>query len=372
MSWERIAATTIPLHMRQLEDDTLRKRATLSMMKEKGNIVYNLGGDQFDWRVRWRDHNLYVNDGEAAISFERTNLYKKAVLDWYGYQANDFYTEREKHQNKGNEAIIKTVSMKAEELMKSVLNKFQKEFYVDSSATGNSQRLAGLESMFAGTQTITVTTGAAQAAAAADPAGYPNDTYAGISTVLGNYAGTWNTQTDINSTWPFGNGDAEYDFWSPVLVNYTSTAFGGTTATWKDQATKATRFGVDAVNARCGSGEGVDLVLLSPGLYRLWKDQFDQYQRVQITSAKDSGWGFGDYMDFDGAKVMSDFDVPPGVGYILSMSNVSYHSCYGSSIFQAKGPIYDEVSQSYRFVVNTLGQLKFASPKHFGKLVALA
>lgn len=370
MSWERIAATTIPLHMREKEDDTLRKRATLAMMKEKGNIEYNLGGDTFDWRVRWRDHNLYVNDGEAAIAFERTNLYKKATLDWYGYSANDFYTERESHQNKGNEAIIKTVSMKADELMKSMVQKFQKEFYIDSSATGNSQRLTGLESMFAATQTVTVTTGDPRTANALDPAGYPSDTYAGLSTILGNYAGTWNTQSDVNSTWPFGNGDAEYDFWSPTIVNYTSSALGSTT--WAANAVQAVRFGLDAANARSGPGEGIDLVLLSPGLYRLWKNLFDTYQRVQVTTSKDTGWGFGDYMDFDGAKVMSDFDVPNGVGYLLSMSNCSYHSCYKDSIFKARGPIYDEVSQSYRFVVNTLGQLRFKSPKHFGKLVALA
>jgi hypothetical protein len=43
-----------------------------------------------------------------------------------------------------------------------------------------------------------------------------------------------------------------------------------------------------------------------------------------------------------------------------------------SQMFNSEGPFYDETSQSYRFVVSTLGNLKFKSPRSFIKWKALA
>lgn len=373
MSWDRIANTTIARHLRTVEDDTVRRRLLLRRMESLGNILYDMGGDTFDWRVRWRDHDMEVNNGEQAVTFDRTDLWKKASLDWGGYIVKDSYTLREKHQNKGTEAIVKWVGKTSSEMMKSIRQKFPAEFFVDQSATGNSDRLVGLESMFAQTQTVKISDGSYEAYSAADVVGAPNDTYAGLSTKLGNYDGTWNTQSGVDSTWPFGNGDAAYDFWSPVIVNYVSTEWAGATNTWAANAIKSTRFAIDAVNHRCEAGMGADLVLLSSGMYRQWKNQFDQYQKVEVINNKDDNWGFGETMTFDdGVRVTADFDVTPGVGYVLSMSNMEYHSVFPDQLFLAEGPDYSIEARAWRFLISALGQIKFASPKHFAKLAQLS
>ena len=92
------------------------------------------------------------------------------------------------------------------------------------------------ESIFAVNGTVNISTGAQRSANAADMFGFPADTYAGLNTGLGHYAGS---QTETGS-WPSA-ADPEYDFHSPVVVNYTSTGFGGATATWKDQCIEAMR-----------------------------------------------------------------------------------------------------------------------------------
>ena len=40
----------------------------------------------------------------------------------------------------------------------------------------------------------------------------------------GNYGGSWNPGSLPG--WPHGRGDAQYDFWSPIVVDYGDTLFG--------------------------------------------------------------------------------------------------------------------------------------------------
>jgi hypothetical protein len=41
-------------------------------------------------------------------------------------------------------------------------------------------------------------------------------------------------------------------------------------------------------------------------------------------------------------------------------------------LLNSEGPFYDEITQQYRYVVSTLGNLKFKSPRNFFKLTSLA
>jgi hypothetical protein len=98
-------------------------------------------------------------------------------------------------------------------LMADIEEAFGDELYVDGNASGNEGRIHGFESWLGNS-------GAATNGYVATP----SDTYAGLSTTLGNYGGTWSTPPR-NTNWPDGKGDPEYDFWSPLLVDYTDTAW---------------------------------------------------------------------------------------------------------------------------------------------------
>jgi len=371
MTWQKLTATTIPQHLRKLEDETFRKRIEFNLLKSRGRIVYNCSGDTFDWRVRYRKFPSQTNNGEQTLIFTRQNEFKKAELGYTGLVQTDSFTESEQLANRGDEAIVKYTAPRLEQRMQDLREDWCDGFYIDSSATGNSDRMSGLETMFACNGTITISSGAQRTANAADIAGFPNDTYASLTTNLGDAGGTWATQSAIASTWPNGKGDAAYEYWSPIVLNYTSTAWGGATATWAANCVNVTRFGISQINDRCGAMNPVDLVILDRDLYRQWKSTFDSKERITNLGEKLASGFTGDSIEFDGATITGGFGVTSGVGYILSMSNVEYRSRY-KQIFQDYGPKEEIRDQAFLTVVKADGQFKFSSPKNFGKMAALA
>jgi hypothetical protein len=372
--WERIAHTTIRNYLMGEEEAVMRNRKVFALMKKNGRFKYNADGDGIDWKVRYRRATMTTNNGEQTVDFSRVNRHISAYLDYEGYIVSDQITKREKLKNRSNRAIVKIFSRMLPLLTEDMQDQFSEELYVDSSAAGNSDRMTGIESMFAATQTIKVDDGTARTANAADPCGYPNDTYAGISTVLGSEDGSWGTQDGINTTWPFGKGGANgeaYDFWSPVVVNYTSSAFTGTT--WEANAVEAMRFGIEAVNSRNKLKMGqVDAILLDRGLFRQYKDTLDSKERINISASNElRSLGFTDVIEQDGVTISSEYGMPAGVGYGWTIKALEFHSMQ-SQIFEPEGPFYVEESRAWRFIVDVLGQFKFASPRHFFKLDAIA
>jgi hypothetical protein len=368
--WARVVATTIADELRGFEDLTMRERVLLRRMKSAGNVKYNCSGDTFKWRVRKAQRSATVNNGAQPITYQPVNLWDTAQLDYEGYVITDAMTKREKLKNRGTPAIIKVWSEMTKTMLGDLEDKFSEELYIDSSAAGNSARITGLESMFAATQTITQTTTTstvARTANAADMFAYPNDTYAGISTVLGNEGGSW------AYNWPEGKGDAEFDYFSPVIVNYTSTGFDGTGDAWGENCVLATRAMLLYTNRNKASEGVVDLVLMDTKMFRLFKDKKDTTERVVVNQgSKDREYGIeSDSFFQDGAEITHEFGVPAAVAYGINIKKTEICSMQ-DKLFVSDGPEWDSPSRSWRVAVDFLGQLKFHSPRHFGKLVTLA
>ena len=88
----------------------------------------------------------------------------------------------------------------------------------NGNATGNETSWHGFFSIFNTNGTTTITSGAQRSANAADVVGYPADTYASLTTGLGDYGGEAG-----DSVWPLGVCDPEFDFFTPLVVNPLST-----------------------------------------------------------------------------------------------------------------------------------------------------
>jgi hypothetical protein len=374
--WARIANSTIPKFLKGMEEEIARKRAVFALLKKRGNIKYNCSGDGIRWAVRYRRNTMLVNDGEQPIETSRVNRLQNASLDFVGYAIAESYTKKEKVKNRSAEAIANAISDSMDHAKEDLEDQFTEEFYVNVAGTGNSARATGLESVFPATQTITVSSGAARTANAADPCFYPNATYAGLSTVLGNYNGTWDTQSSIVNTWPYGRGKPEYDFWSPVIVNFESTAFDGTSTTFAGNCVRATRFGIEAVNGRnMGSGGQLDLVTYDRALFRVYKDSLDSKERAVISSDNElRALGIKDVLEQDGVSITSgEYGMPANVGYGLTMKAVQLWS-WQPQIFNLDegAPEWDLHTRSYKFVIDFLGQWRYKSPRMLLKMRSLA
>ena len=370
VAFSRTAATTLANHIREVEESMLRNYQMGALLEAGGRVNYNNSGEGFDWPVQYRLHKVEGNTGETQRNFARRNLWKTASLEFRGYQTTDSMYYREFRSNKGPEGVVKVFDNFVERLETSLTQGLGGEYYVDGSASGNEQSWHGLESIFVLNGTVNSTSGAQRSANAADIVGYPNDTYSGLSTVLGNYGG----ENESGQYWPDGISDAEYDFWSPLVVNYTTTHadLPSTTQTWAGQGDEAMRYAIINAQRNTSKNGQITNILLSRDLYMGLLNIIDTKERIQISSEQSlRALGFKNVLNFDGIEVSWEAAIASGVGYGINYDNMELKSM-DESLLRSEGPEYDIHSQSFNAVVSTLSNLKFSSPRNFFKLAALA
>lgn len=347
--WSRIVNTTTHKFIREVEVNIVRNRKVLALMQSKGRISFNHSGDLMDWKVKFKRAAMQGYADSDTLTFGRKDRTKTAQLDWRGYASTDSMTKLERLKNKNTEAIVKVYSEIATSLMDDMDDQFGDEIYIDGNAAGNSKRIHGLESFFG-----------VSGAAASGYIASPSDSYAGLSTALGNYGGNW-SMSGANSLWPTGTGDAHYDFWSPLVVDYTDTAWAATTKTWPNTCKEALRFGIIKGKKNKSKKGMLDLNLINDELYRQFLGALDANERQMVTrgDSKDGLYalGFTDVVNFDGVDTTYEYGVPENIGYGMSINNMELCSLQGQ-LFVPEGPDFDIAAQSYRFSIDYFGNMR--------------
>lgn len=369
--WARAIGTTIVNYLREEELTTFRKFKVFAALEASGNVVMNQAGLGLNWQVRYRNQPVTGNNGETPRVFARQNLWVDANLPYRGYQVTDSIYKREMLENRGQQALIDVAGKMASRLQESMEQHLSKEVWVDGNEAGNELRFHGIESMMATDGTVNSSTGEKRAANAADMFGWPADNYAGVNTGLGAVAGS-----QLEGVWPNGVADPEYDFYSPIVVNYTSSAFnaatGGSSNTWAENCVVATREGIHQAKRNDTRESQIDMVILDRRLYIDYMNTLDSKERAIVTRTNGlKSYGFNDVFEQDGVEISTEYAVPDNTGYGLSIANMELR-CMEGSLMTAEGPFYNEDTQAYRYVVSVLANLKFKSPRNFFKLASLA
>lgn len=355
--WQRVLNTTIHQYIREEEENILRDRKILALLKSRGRITFNHGGDLMDWKVRYKRAPMRVFRESDTLTFNRINRWKTAQLDWRGYAATDSINKMEKLKNKGTEAIIKFFEQMTQNLMADIEEHFGDELYVDGNAAANAGRIHGFESWFGNSG------GATNGYVAT-----PSDTYAGLSTVLGNYGGSWST-TGGSTNWPDGTGDAEYDFWSPLIVDYTDTAWSPTTKTWANTCVEAMRYGILKMMKNKSRKGQMDMIQLERELFRLFLEKQEAKERITVNRGDKKGGlvslGFTDVVNLDGVDITSEYGVPTATGYGHAIEHMELRSLQGQ-LFVAVTPDFDIASYSDRYSIDFFGNMR-ANPRYQAK-----
>lgn len=369
--WARVIGTTILNYLRQEELTSFRKFKVYAALEGNGKIVMNQGGLGLNWQVRYKNQPVTGNDGTTPRVFARQNLWVDANLPYRGYQVTDSIFKREMLENRGQAALIDVAGKMASRLQESMEQHLSKEVWVDGNAAGNELRFHGLESMMAIDGTVKFDDGTKRAANAADMFGWPADNYAGINTGLGAVAGS-----QLEGVWPNGVADPSFDFWSPVVVNYTSTAFqastGKTTNTWQDNCVVATREGIQQAKRNDTRESQIDMVIMDRKMFIEYMNTLDSKERTIVTKTNGlKSYGFNDVFEQDGVEISTEYAVPAGCGYGLSIGNMELR-CMESSLLTSEGPFYNQHTQGYEYAVSVLANIKCKSPRNFFKLQAIA
>lgn len=366
--WARTIGTTLVTHLKEEEQTTFRKFKVFAALEANGKVAMNQGGRGFDWQVRYKNQPVASNNGESPRVFARHNLWQRATLPYRGYTVTDQISKREMLENRGAQALIDVAGKMASRLQESMEQHLSREIYIDGNAAGNENRWHGLESIFGvanAKDTVNATNGTRRTGGGnnADVFFWPSDEYAGLRTDLGYISGG---QLETGA-WPYVAVDPDYDYYSPLVCNYTSTYFGGATATWKDQCIEALREGLNHAKRNDTRENQVDMILMDRGLYIQFLNRLDSRERAIVSKSNGlRSYGFGDVVELDGIEVSTEYAVPRGVAYGLSIGNMEM-KCMESQLMIAEGPFYNEELQSHRYAVSVLANIKMKSPRNFVK-----
>jgi hypothetical protein len=360
--WVGIAETTIRDYIRDVEVDVIRNRKILAMLQSRGRVTFNHSGTDMDWKVRYKRGQMKGYSDLDTVTFVRRNRHKTAVLGYRAYTMDEQISKMDRLKNRGTPAIVKILEEKVTVMAEDMEDNFGDIFYLDGNATGREKDFHGIESFMG--------TGSASSTA---PIYLASDTYAGINTDQGYYGGTW------TGNWPVGTGPAEYDFYSPLLVDYTATlatASGGwsaSTKTWANTCLEATRYGIIHSRKNKSKKGQIDFVLLNDELYRLFVEQLATKERITVVQGGGqsgdtlTGLGFSDVVNYEGCEITAEYGMPSNTGYGFNVDFVELASMQ-DKLFVTTGPFENENDKSIRFSIDCFGNLKFVSPRYFFKL----
>lgn len=348
-------SAVISEYIRKVTPNIFRKRVVPAMLQARKRVSYNHHGTQMEWPVRYRRVPMNRFSMFGTQNFQVQNKHLTAALPWRYYVIAESYTKQQQLMTQGNEAIVKLYEGLVDSLIDDITDAFAEELYVDGNASGSTDRIHGFESALGNS-----------GAAAGGYIGTPSDTYAGLSTVLGNYGGTLSS-----GTWPHtAIASAQYDFWSPVIVDYTDTAWSATTKTWEYTNIEAMRFGI--VNSQRNKTR-LDAYVLPGDMYRLFLNTNDPKEQVTVVLNSDrpkiASLGWGETQNFDGIEITWEYGCTANVGYGLAFDEIELRS-QQKQLFVAEAKDFDLAGYAHRIAVDFAGNLKL-NPRTLVKLVAI-
>lgn len=350
---ERVALTTIEEWTKTVSEQTEKYLVLLALMKSKGKIKYKCSGGGFRWPVRIADHQLKDYTDRTPADMDPVLTLSNANLGWRGYYSNDSISLQEKYENGGPEAMIKVFANREQLMRDGLMRGLADEFYRDGNASGNERKFHGIESfMGIGAQT-----------ASSIIASTHDDSYASLSTAVNTVGGT-----------------AQPRVWTPTIINTNHTPSGGQ-KTWENYADEYLRTAFLRMTHGNGANNRPDLVILNRDAYEALLNLMDDKERINVSRGQGlalTKLGFGNNVEIDGVGVMwesacptTDSDSADVRGYVFNCSRMELKVLGAKQLFTTRVTFNDTYRTDY-IHTHLLGNLKFESPRHFGKLADIS
>lgn len=150
---------------------------------------------------------------------------------------------------------------------------------------------------------------------AGDKEALPNTTYCGVSTHPTNSISGVDNKVNEST--------------SPVLANWSSTAWDGSSTTWKANSTKVLSHLILRQTRGNGPGERPDLGILTRGMYLDFKTQLRSDANLQVVIAEspqspDAGLHPRLFINYEGVTFVFDVDQPTNTAYVLNTKKIVF------------------------------------------------
>jgi len=361
MGWEAKANILREAWQKKAEDLTVRSRLTLKWMESRGRFVPNCSAEYINKPVKRGEPTVRQFAESTVITFDRHSLWDKKRASYRGYIVSDSLPWVEKLEAQGEEAMVRRFAEMLPNMESSLRNDIHEDLYIDGGASGNEQKIEGLD---------TAAGHSAASTADADLVAYPNDTYHGIVCTPGQL-GTWSSDLStypcnaLGTDWPDGKGSSDYDYWAMILARVGSTSWASGTS-WSENCEEILRR-VSSWLRLLSDTTGSELLFVSDGrMNTQFKEKMAarNYHLVPLPSAVDLG--FPDVLNFEGIGIHAEYGIPADTGYVWNFEKAEL--CFQTpSLFASFGPTWEVSEFAWLTVLAFRGNLMF-TPKFFAKI----
>lgn len=360
-----IVNTAIPKFERELTDLTKVKHLPLAMMQERGRVRTGVdGGYETRYLVDYKECPTTGFRHGSKATYAARDYTRWAVMDWRGRMATDSMHEDEYLKIRGSQtAIVNRYKRIIPKMLTGLRNSVSDAFFLDGGATGNEDEFEGIETLMGvGTS--------GNAPAVGDIVCYPDDTYNGLSTQLAQ-GGTWTSDLTtkpsaaIGSDWPEGSGDREYHYWSPLLVNWSSSAWGTSQVGWEDNCLRSLSRTIMWMRHTQGV-TGQIVAVVAQNLMAGLKAVLEAKVRHTQPHAEATRLGFPDALNYEGAALTTGYGVPSNTVYLFEVDNVDLMFLTDKTV-ETHPVQWEQHDLAYNFLALTSGNYKFV-PKFCAKM----
>jgi len=357
-----------PRYWKQVSDMTVRNFLTYFNMRKWGSLTFNGGSHTQVWNARVKQPTVLPAIANQPLNFDNQDTDIQYYIGNKGYRATDYYPQEEfLMARNAPEMVNNRYEQKGRDLAQAMVEAVSSAFWKDGNVAANINDFTGI---------LTPLSYDASTCFIGDKVGLPNGTYAGQSMALGNLGGYWTSglatkpNASLGKDWPFGQGSSEYDGTSPLIVNYGSSAWGTSSALWKDNAVAATSFAQVAMLHRGGQslvGAPPQCVMASE-MFVDMKDSFRVNNR-QVMPYRDGDLGFpGETLLVDGMVYSMDYAIPASNAFLYLPQYVESYFLH-EDIYGAMGPEYSMERSGYLYYTYSFGNNKF-SPKYLARFIS--
>lgn len=351
-NWQGQLVATLSKYVKGKVDAIEKKSVAFAMLKNKGRITTGTAnsGIQTEWNVQYRMPTTNSYEDMQVRTFSRPSTMKRATLPWCSYDCCFALSKEDRLKNRGEQQMTNLWQVTMDAAVKSMERKFQTDVYADGN--GGSANIHGFNSWFGVGATLS------------NGAFNPSDTYAGISTALGAYGGS----APSSGTWPSGLPSAEYDFWSPMILSSTSSAFGSS-ATWLANCADILRKAKVWSDRNMSDGL-VDTFITTGDYYEALSAKLELKEQVIVNPNSPAvKLGFP-VITFHGMEVLHEPFCPNATGYGINFSVLELMSLQ-DELFPVEAEVYSETDKSWRMGLDFYGQMKSESIRSHFKVAEL-
>ena len=356
---EALAVTnsTAKQYFKGVSDMTVRDYLFLALLEDRDRMKFDCSGADFIFGVKYDQVQVQTYASRDEVTFQTQDVMKQLTTTSKGLISTDQWSYKDSLMNRGDLAIYDYYARKSDDMAESLTDRIGDRLYGDGVGTDN---IDGLDS-FLGTSTTV----------AADMVFKPGDTYLGTSTAVATDSSVWDAtlstypNASIATDWPRGKGATAYDWFSPTIINYGSTAYGTGSVLWSVNCAKAMRRMTAFLTKNNGKAGRPTIHLLELEMFNQYCDYQEAKFRNIIPHPKARDLGFPEVLNQDGVMVHSDFACPANSGYTVNVDQLRLLSLY-DALFSVQGPEESIKDQAYLFVAGFFGNLYYL-PRFHGK-----